>query len=201
MNLRGQLESDGQYTIGGAPLTLLPSWPTSAGIKAGGCSVLIQVASLSLDRAPVLSLRSEPPPAILRSIGRAHRPFNWTLAGVSARSDAGRQGLEAAAQRITQQSPPPVRLSDTFVATLIDSAEVFDLRQVAAGLTRHHVLMVGARQDATAPMSTHFEPVVGALHSAQAVVRDTVFDDGHNLTNTLPAVFAFFARWASDCAR
>lgn len=202
MNLRGQLESDGQYTVGGSPSDVAavvaylrgdfarrtfnvdPGRIIIVGTSAGSFAALRAAAGDPSNKCVALIV-----------------PFNWMLAGVSARSDAGRQGLEAAAQRIKQQSPPPVRLSDTFVPTLVDSAETFDLRQAAAGLTRHNVLMVGARQDATAPLSTHFEPVLSALRNARAVVRDTIVDDSHNLPNTIPAVFDLFARWSTDCVR
>lgn len=201
MNLRGQLESDGQYTVGGSPSDAAavvdylrrnrhefgvdPDRIILVGTSAGSFAALRTAATDTSIRCVALIV-----------------PFNWMLAGVSARTDAGRQGLEAAAQRIAQQAPPPVRLSSTFVSTLIDSAETFDLRKAAEGLNRHNVLMVGAKQDATAPLSTHFTPVVSVLRSARgAVVRDTILDDSHNLPNSLPAAFDLVARWATECAR
>jgi pimeloyl-ACP methyl ester carboxylesterase len=202
INLRGQLESDGQYTVGGSPsdAAAVVSYLREDHARRTFGVDPDRIIIVGTSAGSFAALRAAASDASIKCVALIV-PFNWTLAGVSARSDAGRQDLEAAAQRITQQSPPPVRLSDTFVQTLIDSAETFDLRKAAAGLTRRNVLMVGAKNDATAPMSTHFEPVVSVLRGARAVVRDTTFEDSHNLPNSLPAIFDLFARWASACAR
>ena len=202
MNLRGQLESDGEYTVGGSPADVAAVVALLRGDQAR------RTFNVDPDRIIIVGTSAGSYAALRAAAGDASIkcvalivPFNWMLAGVSGRSDAGRQGLEAAAQGIKQQSLPPVRLSDTFVPALVDSAEAFDLRKAAAGVTRHKVLMVGARQDATAPLAAHFEPVLSVLRSANAAVRDTIVDDSHNLPNTIPAVFDLFARWATDCTR
>ena len=202
MNLRGQLESDGQYTVGGSPsdVAALVTYLREDQVRSK--------FGIDPDRIIVVGTSAGSFAALGAAAGDARIkcvalivPFNWMLAGISARSDAGRQSLEAAAQRIRQQSLPPVRLSDNFVPTLIDSAEAFDLRKVTSGLTWHSILMVGAKNDATAPLSAHFEPVVSSLRDARAAVRDTIVDDSHNLPASLPAVFDLFARWAFECAR
>lgn len=202
MNLRGQLESDGQYTLGGSPSDVAAVVTYLRGDRArrqfGVDPDRIIVVGTSAGSFAALRAAADDPS--IRCVALIV-PFNWTLAGVAARSDAGRQSFEAAAQRIRQQSPPPVRLSDRFVQTLIDSAETFDLRRAAARLTRHNVLMVGAKNDGTAPLSTHFEPVVSVLRDARAVVRDTIVEDSHNLPSSLPAIYDLFARWANECAR
>lgn len=202
MNLRGQMGSEGFYTVGGSPadvsaiVAYLRGDPALQNFRVDPSRVVV----VGTSAGSFAALRAAADDPAIRCVALIV-PYNWTFAGVSARSAAGRAGLEAAAKRIMQQSPPPVRLPDTFVSTLIDSAEVFDLRQAATRLAGRNVLMVGAKQDSTAPLPAHFAPVLAALRNTGAVVRDTIVDDSHNLPNTLPVVFDLFARWASDCIR
>jgi hypothetical protein len=68
-------------------------------------------------------------------------------------------------------------------------------------LQGRQMLLVGAKKDATAPLALHFNPVLDSLRKGQAVVRDTTFDDDHNLTGSRDEFFTLQADWIRSCTR
>lgn len=203
MNVRGQQESDGSYHVAGAPADAAamiaflrgdsarrafrvdPRRIAVSGASAGSFAALSAAAADSTVRCVNLIV-----------------PFNWTVVLLDARPDpAIRAAMVAQEQAIRSRTPAPVRLDSGFVNRMLESAETYDLREVAKRLAERNVLMIGARQDQTAPLDTHFHPVVQSLRGSKAVVRDTVVDDIHNLPATFTSVFGLVARWLVDCAR
>ncbi|MGH7469552.1 MAG: hypothetical protein ACRENP_16505 [Longimicrobiales bacterium] len=86
-------------------------------------------------------------------------------------------------------------------AAIMKEAEQYDVRKAAATLAGRTVFLIGAQQDQTAPLATHFQPLLQALQSAQVkALRDTIVDDTHNMRTSGPVVFAAIARWLrQDC--
>ena len=134
--------------------------------------------------------------------GAAMVPFNWTRAGLAARTDTAlRRRMEGTVRNLSS-GPQPVLRERGLLEEVIGNAEANDLVPVGAGLGNRRVMLIGARQDATAPLPVHFTPLVEAIRKAGgAGLRDTVVDDGHNLPNTGDAVGAAIVRWLrSECS-
>jgi hypothetical protein len=84
----------------------------------------------------------------------------------------------------------------------IANAEAYDLVTVGARLRKRKIMLVGAEQDQTAPLATHFTPLVEAIRNAGGVLRDTTVADNHGLPTAGDAVGAAIVRWLrSECAR
>lgn len=204
VNFRGQNESDGLYTVGG---TAADAAAVIAFLRTDSARRAFRVDTkrlsiLGTSAGSWATLRAAADDPSLQCLALVV-PFNWTFIGIEARSNGNtRAMMEGQARQLASRSPSPVRLPASFVTTLIDSAESFDLRQAATRLPGRRVLMVGAQQDSTAPIATHFGPVLSALRNAPvAAVRDTIFDDEHNMSASSDQVFALVARWMSDCQR
>jgi cephalosporin-C deacetylase-like acetyl esterase len=203
VNVRGQHDSDGNYEVAGAPADVAaiiaflrsdsarnafridPQRIAITGVSAGSFAALTAAAADSAVRCVNLLV-----------------PFNWSVLLLEARSNPVMRSMMAGQeQSIRARVPAAVRMDTGFVTRMFETAESYDLRQVATRLPERNVLMIGAQQDQTAPLDTHFNPVVTALRGARAVVRDTTVDDTHNLPATGTAVFDLVARWLGDCAR
>lgn len=204
VNFHGQLASDGLYTIGGTAADALAVIAFLRGDSARRVYRVdpgrVAIMATSAGSFAGLTATAEDPG--IRCLALVV-PFNWAIVGTAARTNAAmRSNLDAQAQQLAARVPPPVRLAPAFVATLVDSATSFDLRQAAARLSGRSVLMIGAQQDATAPIDSHFAPVVSALRRLpSATVRDTIVDDGHYLTATGNQLLGLVTRWLPDCQR
>ena len=135
--------------------------------------------------------------------GAAMVPFNWGRAGLAARTDTAlRRRMEGAVRNLSS-GPQPILRERGLVDEVIGKAEANDLVPVGTGLGNRRVMLIGARDDTTAPLPEHFTPLVEAIRKAGgAGLRDTVVDDGHNLPNAGDAVGAAMVRWLrSECAR
>jgi fermentation-respiration switch protein FrsA (DUF1100 family) len=203
-NFRGSRRSSGYYTVDGtvddakAMLAVLRSdsaqrlWrvdPRRIVLVAASAGTLSALRTTADDKDIVCTA--------------AMVPFNWAAAGIVARTDtAVRRQFENVMRSVTA-GPEPVIRERGFLIRVLDSAESYDLVPVGAALGNRKVLLIGARQDATAPLPAHFTPLVEAIRKAGgAGLRDTVVDDTHNLTNTGDAVGAAIVRWLrSECAR
>lgn len=203
MNFRGQQESDGTYDVAGTPadaaafiaflrsdsarrrFRIDPRRIGVSGTSAGSFGALTTVATDESIRCLALVV-----------------PYNFPVTLLNLRNNPLAQtAMAAQLKTMTSATPPPVRLDSAFVGRTIDAAESLDLRQVATRLPGRNVLMIGAAQDETAPLNTHFNPVRDALRAAQAVVRDTILHDTHNLPTTTSIVFDILARWLGQCVR
>jgi hypothetical protein len=129
-------------------------------------------------------------------------PFNWAVPLLDMkRSPLVRSAMVAQLNTIASQNATAVRVDTSFATRHVAIAESLDLRSVALQLAGRHMLLVGAQRDATAPLPVHFTPVRDSLRVAQAVVRDTIFDDDHNLSGSRDRLFALLADWTSSCTR
>lgn len=202
-NFRGSRRSSGFYTVDGtvedasAILAVLRSdsaqrlWrvdPSRIVLVAASAGTLSALRTTANDKGIVCT-------AVMV-------PFNWAPAGITARTDtAVRRQFENVMRGVTA-GPEPIIREREFLMRVLDSAESYDLVPVGAALGNRKVLLIGARQDATAPLPVHYTPLVEAIRNAGGVLRDTVVDDGHNLPNAGNAVGAAIIRWLrSDCAR
>ena len=203
-NFRGSRRSSGFYTVDGtvddakAMLAVLRSdsaqrlWrvdPNRIVLVAASAGTLSALRTTADDKEIVCTA--------------AMVPFNWAPAGIIARTDtAVRRQFENVMRSVTAGPEPAIR-ERGFLMRVLDSAESYDLLTPGAALGNRKVLLIGARQDATAPLPVHFTPLVEAIRKSGGVgLRDTVVDDGHNLPNTGNAVGAAIVRWLrSDCAR
>ncbi len=203
LNFRGQHDSDGTYDVAGTAVdaaTLIaflrsdsarrafridPRRIVVSGQSAGSYATLATAASDQSIRCVSLTV-----------------PFNWALPLLDMRrSPIIRSAMANTLNSIVNRTPPVVRLDTAFVSRSIDMAESFDLRSVAPRLKGRNVLMIGARRDGTAPMALHFNPVRDSLKKTASVVRDTTFDDTHELSASLPALYEFSAAWIGECTR
>lgn len=134
--------------------------------------------------------------------GAAMVPFNWARAGLAARTDTALRRRMEGTVRSLSSGPQPVLRERGLLDEVIGNAEANDLVPVGAGLGNRQVMLIGARQDATAPLPVHFTPLVEAIRKAGgAGLRDTVVDDTHNLPTTGDAVGAAIVRWLrSECS-
>ena len=130
-------------------------------------------------------------------------PFNWSPAVIAARTDTAIRAQFEVVYRAVTSGPQPAIRAEGLVDRLLGNAEAYDLVPVGAALRNRAVLLVGAEQDATAPLPIHFAPLAKAIRSAPgARLRDTLVADGHNLPNTYLDVFAAIVRWLrTDCFR
>jgi hypothetical protein len=134
--------------------------------------------------------------------GAAMVPFNWARAGLAARTDTALRRRMEGTVRSLSSGPQPVLRERGLLDEVIGNAEANDLVPVGAALGNRRVMLIGARDDTTAPLPVHFTPLVEAIRKAGGVLRDTVVDDSHNLPATGDAVGAAIVRWLrSDCAR
>lgn len=203
-NFRGSRRSSGFYTVDGtvddakAMLVLLRSdsarrlWrvdPNRIVLVAASAGTLSALRTTADDQGIVCTA--------------AMVPFNWAPAGIIARTDtAVRRQFENVMRNVTAGPEPAIR-ERGFLERLLANAESYDLLTPGAALGNRRVLLIGARQDATAPLPVHFLPLVEAIRRAGGSgLRDTVVDDTHNLPNTGDAVGAAIVRWLrSECAR
>jgi uncharacterized protein len=200
IHVRGQQTSDGLYSIAGmaedasAVVAFLRSDSAQA-LRIN--SARIALVGVSAGTLGALSAASGDP--AIRCVG-AIVPFNWALAGLAARSDSAlRERYRIRIATLTSQPEALFRTDTGFVATLLRDAELFDLRTAATSFQGRNIYLIGARQDETAPLATHFLPLVEAARAAPAtVVRETVVDDTHNLPATWEQVFAAIARWLRE---
>jgi pimeloyl-ACP methyl ester carboxylesterase len=127
-------------------------------------------------------------------------PFNWALAATTARTDTMvRRRFETVMQNVTSGPEPAIR-ERGFLERVLANAESYDLVPVGSMLKDRGVMLVGAQQDATAPLPLHFTPLVATVRTAGARLRDTIVSDSHNLPTTGDAVGEAIVRWLrSDC--
>ena len=203
LNFRGQHDSDGTYDVAGTPadaaamiaflrsdsarraFRIDPHRVVVSGSSAGSFAALTAVANDESIRCLSLIV-----------------PFNWAIPLLDMRRNpVVRTAMTAQLQSIANRNPAAVRLDSNFASRTVDMADSLDLRTVATRLKGRNVLMVGAQRDATAPLEVHFNPVRDSLKTAQAMVRDTILDDTHNLPSTLQTLFGLIADWAQSCSR
>jgi cephalosporin-C deacetylase-like acetyl esterase len=203
LNFRGQHDSDGTYDVAGTPadaaamiaflrsdsarraFRIDPKRVVVSGSSAGSFAALSTVANDESIRCLTLIV-----------------PFNWAIPLLDMRRNPiVRTAMTAQLQSIANRNTAAVRLDSNFASRSVDMADSLDLRTVATRLKGRNVLMVGAQRDATAPLEGHFNPVRDSLKIAQATVRDTIFDDTHYLSSTIPALFEMVAGWMHDCTR
>lgn len=133
------------------------------------------------------------------SCGGAMVPFNWGIAGMMARADSGiRRQFDGVAAGV---NPERLRVEPDLVQRVMDHAEAINARTAATRLGGKVVFLIGAQRDDTAPLMLHFHPLVTAARDAPArLVRDTIMDDTHNLSDTWQAALGTLYRWiGSDC--
>jgi uncharacterized protein len=130
-------------------------------------------------------------------------PFNWARTGLAGRTDTALRRRMEGTVRSLSSGPEPVLRERGLVDEVIGNAEANDLVPVGAALGNRRLMLIGARDDTTAPLPVHFTPLVEAIRQAGGVgLRDTVVNDTHNLPNAGDAVGAAIVRWLrSDCAR
>jgi alpha/beta superfamily hydrolase len=203
LNFRGQHDSDGTYDVAGTAadaatlMTFLrsdsarrafridPQRIVLSGQSAGSYATLTTAAADQSIRCVSLTV-----------------PFNWALPLLDMRrSPIIRTAMVNTLNRIANRTPSVVRLDTAFVQRSIDMAESFDLRSVASRVKGRNIWMIGAGRDGTAPMALHFNPVRDSLRSAGSIVRDTTFDDTHELPASGPAVYELSAAWVGECTR
>jgi cephalosporin-C deacetylase-like acetyl esterase len=201
IHFRGQVSSDGIYRISG---TADDATAAVAFLRSSDARDLYRIdpARISLlgsSAGTWATLKATAADSTLRCVA-AIVPFNWAVAGVAARTDAvRRQRYESTMARFSSNAQGPVRLDTTFVSVLLRDAELFDLQEAASGLRGRHVYLVGAANDQTAPLDTHFYPLSAALRAMPGTeLRDTVVNDSHNLPDTYMEVFAGIVRWVNE---
>jgi alpha/beta superfamily hydrolase len=203
INFRGQQESDGTYDVTGTPadaaafISFLRSDsaqrrfridPRRIGVSGTGAGSFGALTTAANDES-------------IRCLALVV-PYNFAVTLLPLRDNpVARAAMAAQLQPMIHATPPPVRLDSGFVNRTVDAAASLDLRPVAMRLPGRSVLMIGAAQDATAPLNTHFYPVRDGLKSARATVRDTVLDDTHNLPASGATVFELVAGWFGQCVR
>lgn len=200
LDFRGQNVSEGRYSPEYGPVDLAGlvallrterarrEWRVDA-------TRLVVVGSSAGTLAALSTLGADPGV----SCGGAMVPFNWGVAGIAARADSGiRRQFEGIAAGV---NPERLRVEPDLVQRVMDQAEAINARTAAAGLAGKVVFLIGAQRDDTAPPVLHFQPLVAAARAAGArVVRDTIMDDNHNLTDTWRAALGTLYRWIrSDC--
>jgi predicted esterase len=203
INFRGQHDSDGTYDVAGTAtdaaafiaflrsdsarraFRIDPQRIVLTGQSAGSFAALSTAASDQSIRCVSLTV-----------------PFNWALPLLQMRSSPiVRTAMANQLNTIVNRTPPVVRLDTAFATRSMDMAESLDLRAVAPRLKGRNILMIGAQRDGTAPLATHFNPVRDSLKNTGSVVRDTTFDDTHNLPASQSAVYELLATWVGACAR
>jgi acetyl esterase/lipase len=203
VDFRGQRSSDGQYTIEGtaedasAVVDFLRSDAARRTYRVDPARIILVGGSAGSFAA----LKTTALDTHLRCVA-VIVPFNWAVFGLAARSDSSLRQLAAGVMgRISGGARPVIRAAPDFAVSMVAAAEAYDLRSPAAALEGRSVFLVGAEQDATAPLPAHFVPLVQAARGARGTqVRDTVVADTHNLPATYEAVFAALVRWLrADC--
>jgi hypothetical protein len=202
--VRGQQTSGGNYSVSGMPddaaavVAFLRSDSARRAFRINADHITLVGGSAG----SVGALRATSSDPGLRCVA-AIVPFNWTFAGLAARRDtAVLQGYRAVIANLASRPEPPIRTDASFIPDVVDNAERHDLRIAARSLRGRKVLLVGARNDETAPLAEHFLPLVEAARSAPgAAVRDTIVSDTHALQATLSDVYAVTARWLrAECS-
>jgi hypothetical protein len=203
LNFRGQHDSDGTYDVAGTAadaatlITFLrsdsarrayridPQRIVLSGQSAGSYATLATAAADQSIRCVSLTV-----------------PFNWALPLLDMRrSPIVRAAMANQLNSIANRTPPVVRLDTAFVSRSIEMADSLDLRAVAPRLKGRNILLIGAQRDGTAPVATHFNPVRDSLKKTGSVVRDTTFDETHDLSPSRSAVYELASAWARQCAR
>lgn len=204
INFRGQLTSEGRYTVDGTPDD------ASAAVAFLRSDSARKALRIDPDRIALVGT-SAGSYAALRATGRDSSlscvglivPFNFTVAGLAARADSSlRRRYEATVSSLSAGTQAPIRADTSFAATIVDHAERYDLSAAARTLGGRKVYLIGAQDDQTAPLTLHFYPLTAALRSALATVRDTIVADSHNLTTTSAAAYEYLGRsFREDCWR
>jgi alpha/beta superfamily hydrolase len=203
LNFRGQYESDGTYDVAGtaqdaaALIAFLRSDSARRAFRIDPQRIVISGQSAGSFAALSATAADE-------SIRCASLvvPFNWAIPLLDMkRSPLVRSAMVTQLNGIAARNANAVRLDTAFVTRSVDNAESLDLRSVAAKLRGRNMLLVGALRDGTAPLAGHFNPLRDSLRAVQAVVRDTTFDDNHELSSSRDAFYALLADWVRDCAR
>lgn len=205
IHFRGQLTSDGSYLIANtaedasAAVAFLRSDEVRRRFRIDAHRISLLGASAGT-WAALSATAADPTLGCVAAIV----PFNWGVAGKAARTDSLlRRRFDATVASLASSAQGPVRPHPDFVKILLEEAEQYDLRTPASALGGRAVYLVGARNDQTAPLGEHFDPLRQVLQAAPgAALRDTIFDDSHNLPNSVAPVFAGIARWVKeDCAK
>lgn len=201
MNFRGQGESEGTYDVAG---TARDAAAFVAFLKSDSVrrTLRIDPRRIVLSGQSAGSFATLSAAAVDESIQCVSLtvPFNWALPLLDARGNPVVQSAMAAqVNAIAARSPRAVRVDSMFVRRSLDAVDSIDLRRAAARLKGRRILMIGAGRDATAPMPLHFDPVRDSLRLAPNAVRDTTFDDAHNLNASVPVVYDLLADWALRC--
>jgi predicted alpha/beta-fold hydrolase len=203
LNFRGQYESDGTYDVAG---TTIDAAALVAFLKSDSAVWTFRIdpnrIAISGQSAGSLAALSATANDVTIRCASLVVPFNWAIPLLDMRrSPLVRSAMVAQLNTIAARNADAVRLDSAFASRSVDMAEQLDLRTAALRLQGRHMLLVGAKQDATAPIALHFNPVLDSLRSARAIVRDTTFDDNHNLSGSKDAFFALQAEWVKTCAR
>jgi predicted esterase len=202
--VRGQLTSEGRYTVPGgvedamALIAFLRSDSARRTYRVDSDRILISGNSAGAFVALVIAAADDQIRCISLTV-----PFNWSVAADAARqSDSVRRFYEASLAAATSGTMPPVRVDSGFLGGLLAEADHFDARRPAAQLRGRTVVVIGALRDETAPLATHFNPIVEALRRGGALVQDTLLDDGHTLPTTgTQALATLTTRLRRSCYR
>jgi dienelactone hydrolase len=203
INFRGQQESDGTYDVAG---TAADAAAWIAYLKSDSARRVFRVDPQRIvvsgqSAGSYAALSTAAADQSLRCVALTV-PFNWALPLLDMRrSPIVRTAMANQLNSIVNRTPPAVRLDTGFTSRSIDMAESLDLRVVAPRLKGKKVLMMGAQRDGTAPLATHFNPVRDSLKSTGSVVRDTTFDDTHDLPASRSAVYDLLVAFVQECAR
>jgi alpha/beta superfamily hydrolase len=203
LNFRGQYESDGTYDVAGTALdaaAFVAFLKSDSAVRAFRIDPRrIAISGQSAGSFAALSATAND--ATIRCSSLVV-PFNWAVPLLDMRrSPLVRSAMVAQLNTIAARNTEAVRLDSAFASRSVDIAEQLDLRTAAMKLQGRQMLLVGAKKDATAPLALHFNPVLDSLRKGQAVVRDTTFDDDHNLTGSRDEFFTLQADWIRSCTR
>jgi pimeloyl-ACP methyl ester carboxylesterase len=202
INFRGQLASDGLYTLDGTPddaaaaLAHIRSESVRHALRIDPTKIVLVGASAGSYAA----LRATARDPALRCVVLIV-PFDFAVVGRAAGTDSTLQRLYGATIASATAGPQPVIRADPNLASMLfERSASYDLRATATALGNRNVYMVGAQNDQSAPVAQHFYPLAASLRAAQAAVHDTVVPDTHTLPVTAPVVFASLASWLRhDC--
>jgi hypothetical protein len=203
---RGNRQSSGHFTVEGtiddakAVIAFLRS--DSAGRLWKVDPERIAVVGASSGTLATLTSTADDPRIVCSA---AFVPFNWFRGTIAARTDSTvRSGFHMLVRQLTRASPPIIKepTEGSFVDHTVANAERYDLVPVGGRLRGRKLMLIGAARDQTAPLATHYTPLVEAIRGAGGVLRDTVVDDSHNLPVAGTPATAALVRWLrSDCGR
>ena len=203
LNFRGQYESDGTYDVAGTAqdATALIAYLRSDSVQRKFRIDPRRIAISGQSAGSFATLTAAANDSSIRCVSLIV-PFNWAIPLLDMRrSPLVRSAMAAQLNNIASRDPSAVRVDTAFASRHVDIAESLDLRSIAPRLTGRDMLLVGALRDATAPVALHFNPVRDSLRAVSVTVRDTAFDDNHNLSGSRDALFAMVGDWTRDCAR